>query len=159
MPDIPIAQDYKGVTRKISSILHNQLDHVKGFGVNGKLLGKQRPVVLRTGITFTPKKTIEYERHVANCFEEGWKPFNVDKALFLELIIYHEYPQTSKVKLERMKNLEIVPAKQPDIDNIEKIIMDGLEKIAYRRDSLIVASFKCKKYSDEPRVDVCLWEL
>ena len=162
MPDLPITKDYKGVTKKLSSVLHQSMPVQSMIVVDGKLLGKQRPKHFTRGTfsgTYTPKKTVDYERHVANCFKEFCEPMPENKAIFIEVIIYHEYPQTSKVKLERMRNLEIVPAKQPDIDNIEKIIMDGLEKTAYKRDSLIVGSLKYKKYSNEPRVDVSLWEL
>ncbi len=52
----------------------------------------------------------------------------------------------------------IHPGKTPDWDNIGKIICDALNGIAYRDDSHIVDGRTIKKYSDQPRVEVEIWE-
>lgn len=51
------------------------------------------------------------------------------------------------------------PTKKPDWDNIGKIICDALNGIAYADDSQIVLGQMVKKYSDNPRTDVRLWEV
>lgn len=46
------------------------------------------------------------------------------------------------------------PTKKPDLDNIVKIVMDGLNKTAYSDDKQVVILTAGKKYSDEPHVTV-----
>lgn len=38
---------------------------------------------------------------------------------------------------------------RPDLDNLDKLVMDGLSGIAFRDDSQIVAKFSCKSYADQ----------
>ena len=49
------------------------------------------------------------------------------------------------------------PTKKPDLDNVAKIILDSLNKIAYDDDSQIVDLHIRKYYSDNPRVLVSLY--
>jgi Holliday junction resolvase RusA-like endonuclease len=49
------------------------------------------------------------------------------------------------------------PTKKPDIDNIEKIIFDALNGIAYNDDSQIVSCWADKFYSTVPRVEVVIY--
>ena len=53
----------------------------------------------------------------------------------------------------------IRPTKKPDIDNIEKIILDSLNGIAYKDDSQVVESNTSKHYAEKPRVEVVLERL
>jgi Holliday junction resolvase RusA-like endonuclease len=61
---------------------------------------------------------------------------------------------TSNKKREKMLSGEIRPTKKPDTDNLAKIILDSLNKMAYDDDSQIVTLTVQKFYSDEPRVEV-----
>ena len=49
---------------------------------------------------------------------------------------------------------EIKPTKKPDIDNVIKAILDGLNEVAYKDDAQVVNVSASKYYSDEPRVEV-----
>ena len=51
------------------------------------------------------------------------------------------------------------PVKKPDVDNILKIVMDGLNGIAYPDDKQITDAHVKKRYSSEPRVEVVLMEV
>ncbi len=162
MPDLPIrVLYYSSLIARLHAELHRDKPDV-AFVVDGKLMGKQRPRVVSRGSftsSYTPKETVNYEKHVKGCFQEKCEPLKENTALFIEIIIHHEYVGTSKVKRAKMEELEIVPAKQPDVDNILKIIMDGLEKVAYQRDSQIIGSLAYKKYAVNPSVNVYIWEL
>ena len=85
---------------------------------------------------------------------------HLEGALKADLNIYMSIPKsTSKKKRAMMLAGEIRPEKKPDNDNIEKIIFDSLNKIAYHDDASIVDNRTCKWYSDDPRVEVTLEEI
>ena len=51
------------------------------------------------------------------------------------------------------------PTKKPDLDNVAKIVLDSLNGIAYSDDSQIVKLNVEKHYSENPRVEVTLYEV
>ena len=53
----------------------------------------------------------------------------------------------------------IRPLVKPDLDNIAKMILDSLNKIAYKDDNQIVRLVIEKFYSEEPRVEIEITEL
>ena len=53
----------------------------------------------------------------------------------------------------------IKPTKKPDIDNIAKIICDGLNGVAYKDDSQIIYLAVIKRYAEKGCVRVKLWEV
>lgn len=128
------------------------------FTVPGRPMGKQRPRVMKSGITFTPKETISYENLVKMVYmQSGSKMF--EGPIKMRIIAYYEIPKsTSKKKAELMRAHIERPTKKPDADNIVKIICDALNKVAYHDDSQIVSCEIQKYYSDNPRVEVEIWE-
>ena len=56
-----------------------------------------------------------------------------------------------------MLNNEINVTKKPDCDNIAKIILDSLNKIAYHDDSQVVDLHVNKRYAEMPYVYVELY--
>lgn len=57
-----------------------------------------------------------------------------------------------------MLNNEISPTKKPDIDNIVKIILDALNKIAFKDDNQITKLDVEKKYDTVERIYVKIEE-
>ena len=53
----------------------------------------------------------------------------------------------------------LYPAKKPDIDNIQKAVLDGCNKVVWKDDALICKIEVEKAYSDKPRVEVHVREL
>ena len=53
----------------------------------------------------------------------------------------------------------ILPTKKPDVDNVAKIILDGLNCIAWDDDTQVVDLSVSKYYSEEPRVSVMIEEI
>ena len=48
----------------------------------------------------------------------------------------------------------LLPAKKPDVDNIAKAALDGLNGIVWRDDSLIVGLSIKKRYGERPRLEI-----
>jgi Holliday junction resolvase RusA-like endonuclease len=53
----------------------------------------------------------------------------------------------------------VLPTGKPDLDNTEKAVLDGMNKIVFRDDSVVCDVLKRKRYSETPRVKVWVREL
>jgi Holliday junction resolvase RusA-like endonuclease len=72
---------------------------------------------------------------------------------------YYGVPKSKSKKVAAdMLNGHILPTKKPDIDNIAKIILDGLNGIAWDDDKQIVELLVGKRYG-EPSVIVAIEEM
>lgn len=129
--------------------------------IPGKPLGKQRPRVLKNGIAYTPKETVNYETLIKQLYatEHRWaKP--LEGPLKMKVTAYFPIPKSvSKTKATSMEQGHIRPTKKPDADNIIKIVADALNGLAYRDDSQIVSCSLEKYYSGVPRLVVELEEV
>lgn len=134
---------------------------IRNFIIPGKPMGKQRPRVLKNGISYTPKETVNYEVFVKSCYCKDYpdaKPF--EGAVKIEIEAYMPIPKSATKKLqEAMKAGTVRPTKKPDWDNIGKIITDALNGIAYNDDKQIVSCIVQKFYSDVPMVYVKIREI
>lgn len=126
------------------------------FAVYGEPQGKARPRFnTRTKTAYTPSRTAEYEREVATAYKAVSKGKMFNGAVALDINAYFAIPKsTPKKKLFQFLQNIFRPIKKPDIDNILKIIMDGLNGIAYEDDKQVVSGRIRKFYSREPRVEV-----
>lgn len=130
------------------------------FTVPGNPFGKQRPKFARMGTytkTYTPKKTTQHEKEVAECFLEvaRGRRFKEKEPLDIRIIAYYPIPQsTSKKRRKEMLEHRIRPTVKPDLDNVAKLIYDALNGVAWYDDNAIVDTQVRKFYSDTPRVDV-----
>ena len=129
---------------------------IRKLVIPGKPLGKQRPRVLKTGIAYTPKETVNYETFVKMLYLEEYaneKPFTGPVSMLISA--FYQIPKSaSKKHKEAMARHDIPPTTRPDIDNIAKIIMDALAGVAYEDDKQITSCSINKLYSDEPKVIV-----
>lgn len=124
------------------------------FIVPGKPRGKGRP---RTGrnfatgrpIHYTDEKTVAYEKQIANyfLFHGGRKTL---RPVEVAIIACYVRPKSCK---------ETIKTTKPDIDNIVKAVLDGLNSIAYTDDSAVVKISATKQYSDSDRLVVVIKEL
>ena len=128
------------------------------FDIPGEPMGKQRPRVTRYG-TYTPKKTVEYENWVKECYCINTDRKCLTGEIEAEMKVYMSIPKsTSKKKRQAMLEGEVRPTKRPDLDNIAKIILDSLNGIAYNDDKQVVSCKIEKWYGEVPRVEVTLEE-
>lgn len=129
------------------------------FTIPGQPQGKQRPRYARTGAVYTPSETRAYEKKVhAAWWQSGGETLH--GAVKLEIVAGYEIPKSApKSAKAAMMDGTRVPAKKPDIDNVIKIIMDGLNGAAYDDDKQVVQVNASKKYVEVPMVLVTVTEL
>lgn len=111
------------------------------------------------GYTFTPKETREYEQIVGFYARRAIKQ-PLTGAISVKIDFYMPIPKSwTKAKKQGAFEGLIRPASKPDIDNLTKAILDGMNNgIAYTDDSLIVELIVREWYGD-PRTEVELNEL
>lgn len=127
------------------------------FEIPGKITGKGRPRVnTTTAIAYTPAKTKEYEELVKQYFFIKYRRINpLEGRIKINITAYFSVPKnTSKKQEENMLNNAISPTKKPDIDNIAKIILDALNKLAFKDDNQITKLEIEKKYGTEEKISV-----
>lgn len=132
------------------------------FEVEGKPTGKGRPRFKRMGNfvqTYTPEKTSEYEKLVRIRFQNAGGQIT-DKPVRVAVVAFFAPPKSTRKrdKAEMLAN-RILPMKKPDCDNIAKIILDALNKIAYIDDSQVIELVVKKRYSAEAKVTVHIEEI
>lgn len=131
--------------------------NVKKFNITIPItpVPKARPRFTRYGHTYTPKKTADYEKAIAEYWRQATNGFMYDKeqALIVNLVFGIPIPKsTSKSKTELMANGTIRPLKKPDVDNLAKAVMDALNDVAWVDDSQVVRVSIYKEYAKEPYV-------
>lgn len=116
------------------------------FIVEGDPVGKQRPRFNgRTRTTYTPRKTKHYETLIRNAYEDTGGSI-LDGYISLSLDVYFAIPKsyTKEKRLTCEHNINR-PDKKPDIDNILKIVLDGLNGVAYADDKQVI-EVRCRKF-------------
>lgn len=104
---------------------------------------------------YTPKTTADYEKAIAEYWRQATNGFQYEKEqpLIVNLVFGMPIPKsTSKSKTELMANGTIRPTKKPDVDNLAKAVMDGLNGVAWADDSQVVKVSIYKEYAKEPYV-------
>lgn len=128
------------------------------FFVPGIPIAKGRPRFVRaTGRTYTPAKTEQAERSIAQFAAEAMR----GRPLFsepIELRIVARYlPPKTRTKAQRDKPQ--FKFSRPDCDNIIKGLMDAGNGIVWRDDAIIASARVAKIYGDRPGIRVEVWPL
>lgn len=130
------------------------------FTVHGEPVGKGRPRFSRAGNfvhTYTPEKTREYERRVAQLFRVSGGKSAGDQPVLLVITAFFAIPKSASKKAKAaMLSGETPCMKKPDADNIIKCIADALNTVAYDDDKQITRVAFSKQWSDTPRVEICV---
>lgn len=118
--------------------------------VEGKIKGKARPRFnTRTGHAITPQDTVNYENWVKMCYKEQYGEY-LEGALQAIIIAYYKIPPSyTKKRVQAIREGKEYPCKKPDGDNIAKIILDSLNKIAFDDDKQIIDLRVIKKFTEE----------
>jgi crossover junction endodeoxyribonuclease RusA len=91
---------------------------------------KERPRVMKGGYTYTPKRTLEFEKAI----KEAWNGPTFESPVSVDITLYKE-----KIKVTITEEAEEKKSSlRGDIDNYTKSILDGLNGAAYKDDKLIV---------------------
>ena len=129
------------------------------FEVAGEVIGKGRPRFTRSGRTYTPKKTLNYERAIKRAYLNKYTYLS-KKSIRIKICAYLEVAQSnSKVKKQKMLDNELQCTKKPDVDNIVKVVLDALNKVAYQDDTQVVEVIAIKRWSNESRLKVIIEEI
>jgi len=131
------------------------------FTVFGTPVGKQRPrlaTVKGKPIIYTPPTTRMYETKIKTAFRKAYPRFKlIEGYVDIELQLYYKIPKSvTKTRKEMMLSGEVRPSKKPDLDNVLKIIMDGLNVTAYRDDKQVISSKVEKFYAETGKVKVII---
>lgn len=123
------------------------------FVIPGKPCGKGRPRLGKYG-TYTPSKTVNYENFTKLCFMDRYRNFiPLETNLKAKITAYFEVP-TSYSKKKQKELIGQPYAHKPDLDNIAKIILDSLNKIAYKDDNQVTELQVIKVYGEQAKVVV-----
>ena len=133
------------------------------FDIEGNPVPKGRPRFRRTKTfitTYTPRKTLDFEDQVKKASQESMgnvEPLEtpISVYLYFRLPIPQSY---SKKRTEACLSGSERPLKKPDLDNLAKSVLDGMNGVAFRDDSQIVSLHCTKTYSAEPGVDILVKE-
>jgi len=132
------------------------------FTIPGEPIPKARPRVLKSGHTYTPSRTKEYEEVVKLYCKDAISrtdcdPSAYDGLLKVRISQFYKIPKNaSKIKRQQMVDGDIKPLKRPDIDNVTKAVLDSLNGIAYKDDSQVCELHAYKSYAEVPCVMVAI---
>jgi Holliday junction resolvase RusA-like endonuclease len=114
-----------------------------------EIRGKGRPRLTRNGHAFTDEKTRNYENLVKLLAMDAMEKAGAtvtDKPVKAIINAYFEIPKSyTKKKVQAIINGEIKPAK-PDLDNLQKGLLDGCNKIVFKDDVQIYSISATKSY-------------
>lgn len=120
------------------------------FIVEGDPQGKARPRFSRkSGTVYTPAKTAKYEKEIRQSFlAAGGKLIPDGSYVAVTVDAYFKIPK-SYIKRKRLACEQSIkrPDKKPDIDNILKVVLDALNKVAYEDDKQVIEVICRKWYS------------
>ena len=128
------------------------------YSVEGDPVGKQRPRFSR-GRTYTPKKTVDYERLIAVKALSAMAPtIPVETPVAIFIWINHAIPASySKKRKEACLNGLEFP-KKPDLDNVAKLYLDAMNGIVYKDDVQVIKLRVSKRYDTVASVHVLVRE-
>ena len=129
------------------------------FTVYGEPVAKGRPRFSTRGkfpVAYTPEKTKAYEFEVgmmALAAMGGTKP--LEGALEAFIYITYAVPESySKKRLEACLSGSEKHTKKPDLDNVIKSVIDGMDKIVFDNDSQIISIHATKVYGEVAKAEV-----
>lgn len=131
------------------------------FEVIGDIKGKARPRVNTTTCrAYTPENTKDYEMLIKQYFKLKYPRYiPLENRVAVKIIAQFKIPKTvTKKDKELIKAGKLSPTKKPDIDNIVKIILDALNKMAFKDDNQITKIEVEKIYGEEEKIYVSINE-
>lgn len=107
---------------------------------------KERPRH-RGSIAYTPKATKEYEEAVRHYYERDCGLPPTDKPVIVTFMFNFAVPQSAGKAEKAKKMMGACPySARPDLDNIEKAVMDALNGVAFLDDAQVIAKISLKRF-------------
>lgn len=114
--------------------------------------GKGRPKFARCGNfvkTYTPEATASAENLVKIIYQRDCEKAWFDGAFMIKIECLYDRPKCHYNSKGLVKqNAPKYCTKKPDLDNVEKLICDSLNGLAYKDDSQCVRSISYKRWAD-----------
>lgn len=137
------------------------------FHVPGPVVGKMRArvgTIAGKARMFTPGKTANYEnliKHAANAAMVGaGRGSLIDGPCQANILVGVQVPASwSKKKREMALQGLIAPTSKPDLDNVVKSAMDGMNGIVWTDDSRCVTLIAKKRFREAPGLWVTVIDL
>ena len=131
------------------------------FEVIGEIKGKARPRVnTYTCQVNTPTSTKDYENLIKQYFQikyPRYVPF--ENRVSVTIKAYFKVPKTTTKKDKALiEEGKLSPTKKPDIDNVVKIVLDALNKMAFKDDNQITKLQVEKFYGEEEKIYIKIEE-
>lgn len=118
--------------------------------VEGKIKGKARPRFnTKTGRAFTSGDTIAYENWIKCCYREQAGEY-LKGPIRARIEVYYKIPKSyTKKRIQAIRDGLDSPIKKPDSDNIAKIVLDSLNKLAFDDDAQVVELTVIKRWTEQ----------
>ncbi len=101
--------------------------------VPGRPKPKERPRRGRNNTMYTPRPTLDAQRRIAEAWREANLPvFEGPTGVSLRFL-----PEGTLIIVEPMEDVEKILLRA-DIDNLSKLVLDGLNKVAWADDAKVV---------------------
>ena len=133
------------------------------FDIEGNPIPKGRPRFRRTKTfitTYTPKKTLDFEDQVRKAAQDAMgKTDLLETPIAVYLYFRLPIPQSySKKRSEACLNGSEKHIKRPDLDNLIKSVLDGMNGVVFKDDSQITSLHCTKVYSNVAGVNILVKE-
>lgn len=123
--------------------------------VEGEPIGKGRPrVSSRSGTVYTPRKTVAYEDALR--FAAKLSKDRLGMAPAIAIIRAFSEPPTSWSQKKKKVAVggRVQKITKPDIDNVVKSALDGIQDVCFEDDRQIVACVAVKAYDVRARLEI-----
>lgn len=111
-------------------------------------------------VHYTPTKTRNYMKLIGSLYRLKCPDVYLRGALKLTISAFYPIAKSvSQLKRTKMLDNEIMATVRPDTANIQKVIEDALNEVAYDDDKQIVSNVTNKYYSENPRIVITIEEL
>lgn len=106
-------------------------------------------------LTFTPPKTKQFEQSIAYYYQGAANGYKFPRGVPITVTIEFGMrmpASTSKKRKEAMLRGEIQHTIKPDVDNLVKAVLDGLNDVAWYDDAQITELHVSKRYVQSPHI-------
>jgi Holliday junction resolvase RusA-like endonuclease len=133
------------------------------FVVPGEPVPKARPRFTMQGgkaRTYTPTSSAAYETIIGLLAHAAMRAQGIAEpmkgALHVQVQAFFPVPQSWSKKRKAAAQWH---ASRPDLDNVVKSALDGLNMVAFADDGQVASVYATKAYSDTPRLEVAVYEI
>ncbi len=114
---------------------------------------KGRPRYSKFGHEYTPSRTREYEKSIADFYRENCSDYYAS-AIKVSLVFNMPIPNSASKKNKVLMSVGIIKCikHNGDIDNLAKSVLDALNGVAFQDDCLITKLSIIKKFASDNNV-------